>query len=620
MPEVGRMLGARYRLIELLGEGGMATIYRAHDERLGRDVAVKLLRPEYGRDAAFVARFRQEAQSAASLSHPNIVSVYDFGTDEAGPFIVMELLDGEDLQTLLAERGSLPPAAAARIAQQVADGLGAAHARGIIHRDIKTSNVFLDRTGKAILLDFGIAHALSQAQLTLPGTTLGSVHYFSPEQARGEPLTTASDIYSLGLVLFEMLTGQRAWKGDSAAAIAVARLTGEAPAPSSLRPGVPPALDAIVRRALAREPSQRFTSASAFSQALARFLADPHAAALPLPAALVDPSATVVGAAVATPMRGTASGRPAVVGAAAQPAARPPARRPIEIDEEEDEDEGGAGPWAWAAALLGLLILLVAGALIFLVLGGRGGPSPSPTVAPVLVPDLVDKPFEEAQQIGKEAGFRVVLGGSEENLDETPGTVLRQDPEAQEMAFTGSDITVVVSSGPGTVQVPDLRAKTEVEAVQILLAAGLEPATKLADEFDPIIPAGAIIRTEPPAFQVVEKGTQVAWVLSKGPEPTPSPSPTPEPTLEPTPVPTPPPTAAPTPSPLQVGDYRCIALEQARAEIEEDGFVVGDVVGGDEDTDIVVAQSPQPGQRRPRGSEIDLIVQDPAAVATCPPG
>ena len=198
MAEIGQVLGGRYRLVELLGQGGMATIYRATDTQLGRDVAVKLLRPEYLRDPDFSSRFRQEAQAAASLSHPNIVTVYDYGEDPRGPYIVMELVDGEDLATILRRSGALPPRQAARIAAGVARALAAAHARGIVHRDIKPGNVLIGRDGRVKVVDFGIARAIAEAQLTLPGTTLGSVHYFSPEQARGEPATAASDIYSLG--------------------------------------------------------------------------------------------------------------------------------------------------------------------------------------------------------------------------------------------------------------------------------------------------------------------------------------------------------------------------------------------------------------------------------------
>ena len=213
MAEIGQVLGGRYRLVELLGSGGMATIYRATDTGLGRDVALKLLRPEYLRDPDFSSRFRQEAQAAASLSHPNIVTVYDYGEDPSGPYIVMELIDGEDLATILRRSGALPPRQVARIGAGVARALAAAHARGLIHRDIKPGNVLIGADGTVKVVDFGIARAIAEAQVTLPGTTLGSVHYFSPEQARGEPATTSSDIYSLGIVLYEMLTGVSAVRG-----------------------------------------------------------------------------------------------------------------------------------------------------------------------------------------------------------------------------------------------------------------------------------------------------------------------------------------------------------------------------------------------------------------------
>ncbi len=333
MPEVGRVLGGRYRLIELLGEGGMATIYRAHDNQLDRDVAVKLLRPQYGRDAGFIARFRHEAQSAASLNHPNVVNVFDYGTDEAGPFIVMELVDGENLAEILGERGFLPPIAAAGIAEQVAEALAAAHARGIVHRDIKPSNILLTRDGRAKVVDFGIARALVEAQLTLPGTTLGSVHYFSPEQARGEPVTAASDIYSMGLVLFEMVTGRRTWSGDTAGAVALARLGGPAPRPSSVRSEIPPTIDAIVGRALALDPEDRFASSADMAAALGAFLADPRAPVRLGPTAGAAGVAGSAGVAAAAGGAGAVSaGEPGPVGLLAAGVAAP-----------EVPEEGGSG-------------------------------------------------------------------------------------------------------------------------------------------------------------------------------------------------------------------------------------------------------------------------------------
>src|SRR6187397_135233 len=298
------MLYGRYRVTELIGQGGMATIFRGHDSQLGRDVAIKILRSEYGRDPAFVARFRQEAQSAAVLSHPNVVQVFDFGMEGGDPFIVMELVEGGDLAAKIAQ-GPMDPVEAARIAQQIFEALDTAHARGIVHRDIKPTNVLLTPSGRVKVADFGIARAFSEAQLTMPGTTLGSVHYFSPEQARGEIVTTASDVYSAGLVLFEMLTARRAWTGDSAGAVAVARLAGDPPAPSSIRQGVPQIMDIAVRRALARVPTDRPTAGD-MAALLGRYIADPRGAVPPPP--VRTSGAGVAGAAAAGMAVGAAAG------------------------------------------------------------------------------------------------------------------------------------------------------------------------------------------------------------------------------------------------------------------------------------------------------------------------
>src|SRR5687768_2025885 len=277
---IGRLISGRYRLIAPLGEGGMATIWRAVDEQLDREVAVKLLRPQFSSDAGFSARFKQEARSAGGLSHPNIVSVYDYGTDGADgdQYIVMELIEGRDLAAILRDRGPLSIDDGVRVAIGVAGALEVAHRKGIVHRDVKPGNIIITDTGDVKVTDFGIARAVSEASMTVTGTTLGSVHYFSPEQARGDEVTGASDVYALAIVLFEMLTSRRPFEGDSAAAVALKRLTEDAPTPTAIGHPLPPGLEAILMRALSRDPAERFPDAGAFAEALRVWRRDPDAA------------------------------------------------------------------------------------------------------------------------------------------------------------------------------------------------------------------------------------------------------------------------------------------------------------------------------------------------------
>ena len=246
----------------------MATIHKAIDLRLDRAVAVKLLRPEAARDADLASRFRREALAATVLRHPNIVACLDTGTDGDQPYLVMDLVDGEDLSARLKRGGRLSSSVAARVGLDVARALGVAHMRGIVHRDVKPGNIMLAADGRAMVTDFGIARLAADAEAVQPGTTLGSVHYFSPEQARGATTTPASDVYGLGLVLFEALTGTRAFGGETTDAIALARIGAEAPSPRAIRPEVPPELDAVVRRALAPDPADRYPNGNAMAAAL----------------------------------------------------------------------------------------------------------------------------------------------------------------------------------------------------------------------------------------------------------------------------------------------------------------------------------------------------------------
>jgi eukaryotic-like serine/threonine-protein kinase len=619
LAEIGSVLGGRYRLVELLGQGGMATIFRATDSQLGRDVAVKVLRPEYGRDPDFIARFRMEAQAVASLSSPNIVGVHDFGMDPAGPFIVMDYVDGEDLATLLRRTGPLSGPRTARIAAEVARGLAAAHARGIVHRDIKPGNILLAQDGRVQVTDFGIARAIAEAQMTLPGTTLGSVQYMSPEQARGETATERSDIYSLGVVLFEMLAGRRPFEGDSAASIAMARLSPPVPMPSAYRSGIPPVLEAICRKAMAIDPAERFQTASAMAAALEDQLADRAAGAATAAGLAAAVAAPTVAAGVArpNPSRGIPYGPDAY--AAAGDRTPPPSRVSRSTRPDDDRDDGGSGAWAWIAGLLGLGILAAVGFLAFKLLTG----GPGPTAEQVVVPNFIGQTLEQARPLADAKGLALVASKFVKSNDQPEGTITEQDPAADASVAKGATINVTVVTGQALVAVPDLRAMPLSEALKTLIQAGLTPGAQ-TDAFDPVVPPGSVISTSPTTGTQVATGTIVDYVLSTGPEPTPTPSPTPEPTPVPTPVPTAPPTATPL---ITVGDYRCQTLDEATADILADGFTVGTVAAqpagytaaGDS---FVYEQLPLPGKKRAAGTPINLSVYEPGSYPfpTCPPG
>ncbi|HEX6655054.1 MAG TPA: Stk1 family PASTA domain-containing Ser/Thr kinase [Candidatus Limnocylindria bacterium] len=541
---IGRLINGRYRLIAPLGEGGMATIWRAVDEQLDREVAVKLLREQFGSDAGFAARFRQEARAAGSLSHPNIVPVYDYGTDADGTqFIVMQLVEGDNLATLLRDRGHLETDDAVRIALGVASALEAAHRRGLVHRDVKPGNILLTDDGDVKVTDFGIARAVSEASMTVTGTTLGSVHYFSPEQARGDEVTGASDVYALGIVLYEMLTGRRPFEGDSAAGVALKRLNEDPPPPATYRP-VPTSLSAIVMRALQREPRDRFPDAGSFAEALRLWQRDPSAAAAALGGmpAVSDPDAKPEQASVPPSGEPTVYVPPRVTMPSDRAASggRPPARRgppPPQRDE-------GTPWWTWLLVLLAVLLLGLIGFLGMQILGNLApGASPSPSAATFQLPDYADEVIAAARRDAEGRGLvvtRVDRAASEEVQE---GHVISTTPPAGTLMSRGDSIVFTVSSGPETVPVPRLIGQTEQQAVDTLRAVGLEVGN-VTHRPDPA-PEGRVISSDPGEGIDVPKGSQVDLVLSSGPTPEPA-TPTPQPA---TPTPTPvPPTPSPTPT------------------------------------------------------------------------
>ena len=400
-PDTGRLVGGRYRLGEVIGVGGMATVHRALDTTLGRTVAVKLLRREVVADADIAMRFRREALAATILRHPNIVACLETGTDDGQPFLVMDFIEGEDLAARLRRAGRLAPPEAARIGLDVARALGVAHIRGIVHRDIKPGNILLARDGRAMVTDFGIARLAADAEGTVPGTTLGSVHYFSPEQAKGETTTGASDVYGVGLVLYEALTGRRAWSGETTAALATVRIAAAAPSPRSVRPEVPAALDAIVVRALDPDPMRRYPTGNALASALEPIVARPDPSS---PTVATDTAALVAGA----PLRARAVRRP---------------------------------PRAIGASLLVLIsvVAIVSGALLLAVVSGRGSagalalssvsprPTPAATVRPTPSPSPVPTPTKTPKPTPIPKPVAKPVGGARDLCDPILGFACRLD-------------------------------------------------------------------------------------------------------------------------------------------------------------------------------------------------
>jgi beta-lactam-binding protein with PASTA domain/predicted Ser/Thr protein kinase len=478
-----RIFGERYEVEAPLGTGGMAEVWKGHDRVLNRTVAIKTLLPQFARDASFVDRFRREAQAAARLNHPGIVSVYDSGTDGDTPYIVMQYIEGKTLADFLGSGKTLPPMQAATIGQEIAEALAAAHAQGVIHRDIKPANVMITREGKVRVMDFGIARLISGPE-TAPQTSavLGTASYLSPEQAQGQSVDARSDIYALGVVLYEMLTGRPPFTGESPMAIAYKQVNATPEAPSSVNPDVPPELDAVVMRALSKNPANRYQTGQEFADDLERVRTGGQVMATPLlPAG----------------------------GEATQVISRP---QPTSVLPPQERDPGSPRK-TWVAALLAILVmaLLAAGAYLAVTMLTDDGAGEM-----VAVPDLEGLTRLQAQQQLDEAGL--IMGDrTRRPSDEVPANrVIEQDPPADRQVEAGSAVDLVFSSGPRTVEVPSLTGQTVEEAQASLEAAGLvlgEPT----EQNDETVPEGQIISQDPPAGEQVPEETPVNVVVSAGP-------------------------------------------------------------------------------------------------------
>lgn len=496
---IGRTFNNRYKLTERVGLGGMAEVYRAEDNVLGRTVAVKVMLPQYAADPTFTKRFRQEAASAANLQSPYIVSIYDWGLDGETYYIVMEFLRGTDLKTAIKERGAINQRKAAEIGSQVAQALSVAHAGGIIHRDIKPQNIMIQPDGNIKVMDFGIARA-GDAGLSQTATVLGTAHYVSPEQAQGKELTGASDIYSLGVVLYEATTGKLPFDGQDAVSVAVKQVN-ELPAPpSTINPNIDPALEAIIMKAMEKDPERRFKDASEMRHILNDYLAG-------RPINLGDDISglkTQVMGGVA-PVNGTAVMNP--VGGANGDAGRTTVNKAYAADANDEGKKKSK-----RNVVIGVVVALLAVIGIVAAAMALGGNQEM-----VNVPDVSNKPIAEARSELQAAGFTIGTETEVYNPDVEAGNVVSTDPAAGVQAAKGSSVNITISKGTEQVTVPYLRGMSADEAQRVLASYGLngqQGDTVFSDDVE----ENRVAQQDIAAGTTAYKGDTITFHLSKGPE------------------------------------------------------------------------------------------------------
>ncbi|MEI7625041.1 MAG: Stk1 family PASTA domain-containing Ser/Thr kinase [Actinomycetota bacterium] len=480
------IVDGRYEILERLGSGGMADVYCAQDSQLGRKVALKMLYRRYAQDQEFVERFRREASAAAGLQHPNVVGIYDRGEFDGTYYIAMEYLEGQTLKERV-RAGALEPVVAIDIAVQILKAARFAHSRGIIHRDLKPQNVIVDADNRAKVTDFGIARA-GASDMTETGSIMGTAQYLSPEQAQGHAISGASDLYAVGIILFELLTGEVPFDGDSAVAVALKQVTEPAFAPSLRRQGIPPELDAIVLRAMEKDPSQRFADADEFIAAL-----EAERARLVSGAPSGQTTAVFGAASAATLAAGAIAAAGAGIGA-------PPAYGGTFPNEPLPPPEKKS-PWPWIVALLAILV--IAG-------GGLAYALTRPEH--VSVPNVVGQSVATASTVLANAGFKVDV--TRVTDDNPKDRVIRQDPQPLASVSSGSVVTLRVSDGPGDVTVPTVAGQSQNEAEKRLRAAGFK--VNLRTEYSDSIPKAIAIATTPDGGNRIEKGATVTLIVSKG--------------------------------------------------------------------------------------------------------
>jgi beta-lactam-binding protein with PASTA domain/predicted Ser/Thr protein kinase len=575
---IGRVFNGRYRITERIGIGGMAEVYKAQDQVLGRTVAVKVMLPQYAADPEFTARFKQEAASAANLQSPYIVNVYDWGQDDGTYFIVMEFVRGTDLKSAIQQRGAINQRKVAEIGSQVCQALSVAHGLDIIHRDIKPQNIMVQPDGNVKVMDFGIARAKNSVK-TQTSSVLGTAHYISPEQAQGKELDGTSDMYSLGCVLYEAATGQLPFDGPDAVSVAM-RQVNEAPVPpSQINPDIQPDLEAIILKAMEKNPVNRFRTAREMKHALDDFM---MGRPVNLSGETINSAATQVMNGVVPPISNDIAGGTAVMPAMGSMNGNSGPMKTVDYrngGKEFDMDQK-KGSKRTVGIVIGALVAILAIAGIALAVSGAFG-------GQTRVPDVTGQTEEAARQAIEAAGYVVGEVTEENSADTVSGRVIRTDPAANAELDKGETVNIVVSIGAKKGSVPDLNGKTAEEAQKMIEDAGF--VAKFGGNESSDAKENTVSRQDPASGTEADEGTTITYWISTGPELTNVPN--------------------------VIGDDQATA----KATLESAGFTVS-VQDGEYsdryDEGVVMSQEPNGGQLE-EGATVTIYIslgQDPATI------